>query len=551
MIGILIETIIWVQNTISQTQKTMEDSLTSSLSVANQNFAASMKDIERICALAGSNVGEATSVHNYLHVMNPDSGSSDLEKLQAGREVNDFLLGLCRFQFYLTGALINDLHGHQQTFGNIMDNSDLEEQEWLEDFLESMDDARWLSPHESLSGRNADSKMVFSLVRKIKSGSEVHGIILADINYDMLRDYYNLSDMQDYLVFITSGDEENQLLYPRDQTSFSQNMKKIEIRLEVPVAGWIVHGWIPEKSIISGSMNVLRRILLVSAALNILLCIVIGVVVSYMTKELSILADAVKQVSGEHLELDVKVKSEDEVGELYRQINRMLTRIRELIIEIHDSENAKRELEILALQEQINPHFLYNTLNTITYLAQLRGVTNIQFVSSALSDMLHLALGPEKYITVEREMEYLHQYLAIMEYKYSGKFISEFDVEEETYTYMVPKMILQPLVENALKHGIATLSRPGYLHVAATLREGRLLLSVRDNGNGISEELLAKINQIPAEQEARMETSIGVYNVRNRIYLLYGSQGRFQMLSKMDEYTLAEIEIPIRNAGEE
>lgn len=110
--GIFAETIIWTQNTIKQTKETMVNSFTSSLSVANQNFETSMKDIERIVALASSNMGEGVVIKNYFRVMQPDSLASDLEKLQAGREVKSFLLELCRFQFYLTGAFINDLNGH-------------------------------------------------------------------------------------------------------------------------------------------------------------------------------------------------------------------------------------------------------------------------------------------------------------------------------------------------------------------------------------------------------------------------------------------------------
>lgn len=548
--GIFMETIIWTQNTIKQTKETMVNSFTSSLSVANQNFETSMKDIERIVALASSGMGDGGAVKNYLRLMHPDSSASDLEKLQAGREVKSFLLELCRFQFYLTGAAINDLNGHQETFGIIMGDTELQKQEWLKTFLESTDEVRIIAPHDSLPNEGARSKRVFSIVRKIRSGSKVQGIMLADISCDMLYDFYYVKDSLAYSIFITEETEGEKQIFQEEGTVFDTKERKIEITLDIPITDWNVHGIIPQREIVSSSMNILGKIFLISIALNILICIVVVLAVSYITSELSVLADSVKHVSGEQLELTTVIKSEDEVGELYKQINRMLKRIRELIKEIQDSEHAKRELEILALQEQINPHFLYNTLNTITYLSQLRGVKNIEFVSSSLSDMLHLALNQEKYITVEREMDYLKQYLMIMEYKYAGKFIPEFQVDASVYTYKIPKLILQPLVENALKHGIAALARPGYLRISAVVEDNRLKLSVWDNGNGVSEELLAKINQIPMENEMRAAPSIGVYNVRNRIYLLYGSQGNFKMSSRVGEYTLAEIEIPI-TAGED
>lgn len=544
-ISILAETVIWVENTIGQTRQTIVSSVSSSLSVANQNFETAMKDIERICALAGTNVGEATCVRNYLRVMSLDSSSTIQEKVQAGREVKQFLLGLCRFQFYLTGVAINDLNGHQQTYGIIMGDTELQKQEWLQEFLDSSADTEIIAPHENSPNGNINSEMVFSVIRKIPNNSETQGIILADISYDMLEDFYYLEDLSEYPIYITAGSDPEKVIYPRENAELLSEKQMSEIKMEVPITGWTLYGKIPEKNIVSSSMDVLKMIFIMSTLLCIVLCTAIGAAITYMTRDLSTLAEAVKQVSGEHLELPVKIKSEDEVGELYQQINVMLKRIRGLIIEIQDSEQAKRELEILTLQEQINPHFLYNTLNIITYLSQLRGAKNIEYVSSSLSDMLHLALGAEKYITVGEEIDYLRQYLKIMEYKYSGKFIPEFLVDSNTNNCVIPKLILQPLVENSLKHGIATLLRPGYIRISAAIKDGRLLLSVWDNGNGISEELLSEINRVPMKKEVKSEFSIGVYNVRNRIYLLYGSQGRFQMSSKLNQYTLAEIEIPV------
>ena len=537
--GIFFETFIWANNTVSHTRKTIENSFTAALEVANQNFSASMKDIERMCALAEATTGDASSIRNYFRVMDPASDADDKQKLEAQRNASQFLRGLCRFQYYLSGVSVNDLHGHQQTFGIFMDSHTFTEQSWMKEFLDGDENSRWIGPHESVNGLK-----VFSVVRKIKNGKETAGIIAADVNVDILEDCYRIPG---YTVYITDSQGDSaEVIHPAGVFPEAEDNEGQRVVLEQPVTGWTVYGLIPMEKIREDVRRVFGKILVISALMNIMICLIISFVISYMTKELSILAEGVKKVSGNQMELPVAIQTKDEVGELYIQIEHMLNRIRELIREIQESEETKRELEILALQEQINPHFLYNTLNTITYLAQLRGISNIQFVSSALSDMLHLALSPEKYITVEQEITYLQQYLAIMEYKYSGKFASEFDVEDEALSCLVPKMILQPLVENSLKHGIATLSRPGYIRITAGLDKGKLKLTVWDNGNGVPADVLARVNQMPDNKQIRSgkNTGIGVYNVRDRICLLFGEKGHFEMSSVENVYTVAEIELP-------
>lgn len=143
----------------------------------------------------------------------------------------------------------------------------------------------------------------------------------------------------------------------------------------------------------------------------------------------------------------------------------MLRSIRELIADIRRTESEKRDSEIRALQAQINPHFLYNTLNTIQFLASLQGAENIKAVSLALSSMLHVNLNREKLIPVNEEIQYLKNYLEIQEYRFTGKFTSYFSSDTTSQSALIPKLLLQPIVENALLHGIAPQDRAGILQI--------------------------------------------------------------------------------------
>ena len=196
----------------------------------------------------------------------------------------------------------------------------------------------------------------------------------------------------------------------------------------------------------------------------------------------------------------------------------MLRSIRELIADIRRTESEKRDSEIRALQAQINPHFLYNTLNTIQFLASLQGAENIKAVSLALSSMLHVNLNREKLIPVNEEIQYLKNYLEIQEYRFTGKFTSYFSSDTTSQSALIPKLLLQPIVENALLHGIAPQDRAGILQIKFFCLDGALHIRVKDNGKGISPQLLEALSHQPERDDG---SHIGIANVRARVGLSY------------------------------
>ena len=567
--GILLETVIWIQGSIRQTEKTIAESVYSAIKVSNQNFKNTIQDIDRICALVVSNSNSTRYVSNYLRVMSDGSGASDREKVEAGREVAQYLVQLCNFKYYVNGMVIYTLNGHQQTFGIAMGEKELLKQEWMQEFLADDAEVRIIPPHKSLPDNKTYTTQVFSIIRKIMRGNDIKGIVLADINYQILEDYYSFDEFSGHQLAICSG-EENDLLFPADKNNWKETLssislsadeerdyRKIRISKEdymlldtrMPVTDWEIYSLISYRSIVSASVEALKKTLFITAIIMVCVCMAVFLAIHEMTKGLSQLAKSVHEISNQNLELGIVIDSRDEVGELYVQINKMLKRIEGLIREIYHSENEKRELEIVALQEQINPHFLYNTLNIISYLAQLQGRKNIGMVSGALSDMLHVALGPEKYISVRQEIDYLKKYLGIMEYKYSGKFVSEFQVDDDAYSCIIPKLILQPLVENSLNHGIATMTSLGVIEIAIHVEQDDLYMTIRDNGKGMPAELAENINNgVSGETESR--NRIGIYNVRDRIALIYGIQSEFRVLSTEGQYTLVVIRIPARKIQE-
>ena len=162
--------------------------------------------------------------------------------------------------------------------------------------------------------------------------------------------------------------------------------------------------------------------------------------------------------------MGIETMKGDEIETLQNQIIRMVDRIRNLLYDIQCAEQTRHKLEFQILQNQINPHFLHNTLNTIRYMAYVQKEENIVTVVDSLSVLLRNNMRANEYLTIEEEAQSLRSYLEIQTFKYSGKYVYTVEVEPGLEQYRILKMLIQPLVENALKHGIAPSDRPGVVN---------------------------------------------------------------------------------------
>lgn len=234
---------------------------------------------------------------------------------------------------------------------------------------------------------------------------------------------------------------------------------------------------------------------------------------------------------------------EDEIRQLADSFNCATSEIDRLMCNIKEQSEQKARLEFDALQAQINPHFLANTLNTISYLAQLRGMQNIENIACALTNILMVSMGKEsKIITLEKEISYVKDYLLIQSYRYTNLYEVEFDIQEELLPYRIPKFILQPIVENAIVHGVSKLhGQQGLVKIGGYLYEDEIYLFVIDNGAGIPQELQERL--LSGEQEGDGICGLGVRSVNQRLKLLFGPDYGVFISSKVG-YTKVELVFP-------
>lgn len=237
------------------------------------------------------------------------------------------------------------------------------------------------------------------------------------------------------------------------------------------------------------------------------------------------------------------VHSRDEIGLLSHRFNQMSYELKQLVERIHHEEAEKAVAEIRALQSQINPHFLYNTLGTIKWIASMQRADKIVDMSEALISLLRYAARHEgSMVPIRAELDNLDHYMTIQKVRYYNLIETIYDVEEALLAYCVPKLILQPLVENAIFHGLAE-SEEGVITVSIRRQADKLRLQVQDNGSGMDADTMNRLKERLAARSGR-ECGIGVHNVHRRIQLHYGEQYGVSFASRPQEGTIFTITIP-------
>jgi two-component system sensor histidine kinase YesM len=252
-------------------------------------------------------------------------------------------------------------------------------------------------------------------------------------------------------------------------------------------------------------------------------------------------------------DFDIQFKSgnQDEIGQLGRSFNNMIIEIRKLIDQVYEEQKKKREAELKILQAQIKPHFLYNTLDTIQWMAKERKADDVAVMIIALTNLFRIGLSKGKEtISVSEEIEHIKSYLFIQKARYENKLKYEIVVDPEVMQEIVIKLTLQPLVENAIYHGIKERRGEGNIKIEVRKIDDKLCLCVMDNGAGIPADKLIKLQSVlsgtnvnKAEEDL---PGFGLFNVHERIRLAYGERYGVQIYSVLGEGTKVEVWYPIR-----
>ena len=259
------------------------------------------------------------------------------------------------------------------------------------------------------------------------------------------------------------------------------------------------------------------------------------------------------QISKGHLNYRVSIPPIKELAALSNQMNGMAENLNVLL-----EENAKKQYhlaqsEMRVLQAQITPHFIYNSLDAILALAEQGDMAAVQKMTYSLSDFFRISLSKGRdWITLEKEIKHISDYLLILKMRYGDMLTYDISVSEELHSYTILKMLLQPIVENAVYHGTKAVRRVGLITVTAYQEDDMLCFSIADNGKGVPPE---KLNEIRAELNKGVETEFsegyGLYNVNKRLLLYYGEKARLTFDSQLNHGTTVTIRVPLHELDQE
>lgn len=271
---------------------------------------------------------------------------------------------------------------------------------------------------------------------------------------------------------------------------------------------------------------------------------------NYRVKRLS---RHMQKVSNEKFELITIDEGRDEIGGLIHNFNRMTSRIHSLINDVYKLEIQSKNLEMERvraelnfLQSQMNPHFLFNTLNAILVVCTKNKYSDVTDIVKSLSKLLRRLLSwKEDLVSVQEEITFIEMYLKIEKFRFRDKFDYVFEIDEQSLKYKIPKLSMQPLVENSCKHGLQTIEGLGIIRVSTAVLDNRLQISVSDNGKGIEPDKLKEL-LYAIRKEDSSGTNIGIRNVYRRLELYYADQVRFEISSTPGLGTLVTFGIPLR-----
>lgn len=260
---------------------------------------------------------------------------------------------------------------------------------------------------------------------------------------------------------------------------------------------------------------------------------------------------AMKQFAGGDFSVRLPEGRTDEIGAMNSVFNQTIEKIEQLLKQVVEMETVNKDIEFQALQAQINPHFLYNVLDTINWMARKKGEENICHMVTSISNLMRASISNKRsMIYVREEIKYVQDYLYIQETRYGDKFTSYIEVDEGLNELEIPKMTIQTLVENAVVHGVENATWDCFLYVSGEIIDGNAVFTVKDDGVGMSAEQLEKLSGTEEELEheaERTHTHLGVYAVRKRLDYVYHNKARINITSEPGKGTQVVLEIPLEN----
>lgn len=443
-------------------------------------------------------------------------------------------------------------------------------QDWFIELLNNPDGFIFLSPHVQRFFEDSHPWVV-SLCRGVTCYENEEPVVLVtvvDMNFSTIEQMCNNVSLgkRGYIYII---DEYGNMVYhPQQQMIYAglktenaidaltrepgsyfddhTGEKRIMTVKDVGHSGWKIVGISYVDELVANRKYFNGFILLITLfaiAFEILASFFISAKIS---RPIKLLETQMKRLETGDFDISVEVKGEGEVKQLSKAFNIMVARIKMLMEQIITEQEEKRKSELKALQAQINPHFLYNTLDSIIWMNENENYEGVSVMVAALARLFRISLSRgNEIISIGDELEHVKSYLTIQKVRYGDKFDYSIDADSTLLSRKTLKLILQPIIENAIHHGVSPLNEKGIIKISVSSESDKILFQVSDNGYGITPEILSELLvQESTSYHGSGSSGVGLKNVNERIKLCYGEEYGLEILSEVDVGTTVNIRIP-------
>lgn len=380
---------------------------------------------------------------------------------------------------------------------------------------------------------------------------------IQDIDYSGSGDVY-LINRDDQIVVsqdTTQTGEELDVVYKElekiDNVIYTEVIKD-DVLTTVYVSQEISNGWrlllaIPTEYYVADVIEMQQNTMYILLISSIIIVLVIIAISRQVTRPIKQLSKAMEEVGQGNLEVNCVVESRDEVGVLSQSFNQMVKDMNHLIQSEYEQTMMKQDAEMRSLQMQINPHFLYNTLDTINWMARIHELDDIGDITSSLGELMRYSLSKRAFVTIGDEIDNLKHYVEIQDVRYGDKMSVQFHVEEEISHCFIPKLLIQPILENAIVHGVEDKLEESIIEIHIYHEDEELFVIVEDDGVGMDQHAIEMILSDDAESK-QGHTSIGVKNVNRRIQMVFGKDYGMQVQSVLGAGTKITLRMKLLSA---
>ncbi len=471
-------------------------------------------------------------------------------------------------------SVLGENGGEYKSYDRAFLNQNHSQQEWYRTIKESKGYV-WFPPHKGQFANVSDGQReTFVTCGKAivdKATGEVKGVLIIDINQKVLQDMISAElGESGYLLIL---DEENNVIIStkdlkgrlvgidetiqQEEGSFAVNLmvkngkevtkqSVVATYREIPTTDWKVMGIIP-----TSQLNQWGNILLFFTAL--LTIVIVGMAIysavrisNRVVQPINHLRSAMGLVEEGDLGVNLNTESYfEEVNQLANSFNVMVTKVKMLMNDIYEDQRKLRKAELKALQSHINPHFLYNTLDSILWLNRSGKQDDVEVIVEALTTFFRVGISRGKdIITVEEEVKHLESYLMIQHIRYQDKFEYTIEVDEDARERLVPKLILQPLAENAIYHGIKRKKENCFIDTRIRMIHGIVEIKMTDTGAGMTEEKVDQLNRAMRGESVPGLELYGIKNIRDRLKILLGEDAKLYYESGEGQGTTVTMILP-------